>query len=234
MAHIALEHLTKCFPGPNGSVIRALEALNLAVEEKELLVLAGPSGCGKTTLLRLIAGLEEPNSGTISIGGRIMNEVAPKDRDVAMVFQSPALYPHLSVYENIAFGLRIRKLPRAEVERRVMGALETLKLQGCEHRKPHELSGGQRQRVALGRALVRLSKVFLLDEPLSNLDAPLRAELRAEISALQRRLGATMIYVTHDPAEAKELGDRIAVMKDGTICQIEKNGPNYLTANKRE
>jgi len=193
----------------------------LAVEEKELLVLVGPSGCGKTTLLRLIAGLEEPDSGTISIGGRIVNDVSPKDRDVAMVFQSPALYPHLTVYENIAFGLRIRKLPRDEVERRVRGAVEMLKVGDFLDRRPHELSGGQRQRVALGRALVRKPRVFLLDEPLSNLDAPLRAEMRVELRALQRSLGVTMIYVTHDPAEAKELGDRIAAMKDGAIGQVE-------------
>ena len=220
MPRIVLEHLTKTFEGPKGERIRAIEDLGLSVEDKELLVLAGPSGCGKTTTLRLIAGLEQPDGGTISIDGQSMNGVLPKLRDVAMVFQNPALYPHMSVQENMAFGLKLRKLPRAEIERRVGDAAELLGLGACLERLPAELSGGQRQRVALGRAIVRRPKVFLFDEPLSNLDAQLRAQMRTEISSLHARLSATMIYVTHDQVEAMTLGQRIAVMRNGAIQQV--------------
>jgi len=220
MARVVLEHLTKVFKGPRGECVRAVDDASLTVEANEFLVLVGPSGCGKTTTLRLIAGLEEITAGSVAIDGRIVNQVAPKDRDLEMVFQHYALYPHMSVYENLAFGLKVRKLPRAEIERRVKAAAEILGLAGCLARKPGELSGGQRQRVAVGRALVRQPKVFLFDEPLSNLDANLRQLMRTEISRLHRRLAATMIYVTHDQVEAMTLGDRIAVMKDGVIQQV--------------
>ena len=216
MARVVVEELTKVFPGP----VRAVERVSLAVEAKECLALVGPSGCGKTTLLRMIAGLEQPTSGSVAIDGQPVTHLAAKDRQVAMVFQHHALYPHLSVYDNLAFGLKLRKCPRAEIERRVKAAAETLGLTACLGRRPRELSGGQHQRVALGRALVRQPKVFLLDEPLSNLDAPLRAQLRAEIARWQARLGATAIYVTHDQAEAMMLGRRIAVMKEGVIQQV--------------
>ena len=220
MAQVVLEHLTKVFNGPGSECVRAVDDVGLTVEANEFLVLVGPSGCGKTTTLRLIAGLEEITAGSVAIDGRIVNAVAPKDRDIEMVFQHHALYPHMSVYENLAFGLKVRKLPRAEIEGRVKEAAEALGLAACLDRKPGELSGGQRQRVAVGRALVRRPKVFLFDEPLSNLDATLRQQMRAEISRLHRRLAATMIYVTHDQAEAMTLGDRIAVMKDGKIQQV--------------
>jgi multiple sugar transport system ATP-binding protein len=220
MARVALEHLAKFFKGPRGQTIRAADDVCLTVEDKELVVLVGPSGCGKTTTLRLIAGLEEAAQGTVSIDNDVVNDVAPKDRDVAMVFQNLALYPHMSAYENMAFGLKLRKYPRAEIEKRVKEAAEMLALTDCLERKPKDLSGGQRQRVAVGRAIVRQPKVFLFDEPLSNLDAQLRAQMRAEISRLHRRLGATMIYVTHDQSEAMTLADRIAVMKEGKIQQV--------------
>ncbi|MGO9202837.1 MAG: ABC transporter ATP-binding protein [Limisphaerales bacterium] len=220
MARLVLENLTKVFPGPGGGPVRAVQGVSLAVEEKECLALVGPSGCGKTTLLRMIAGLEEPTSGTVAIDGQVVNDVPAKDRQVAMVFQHHALYPHLSAYENLAFGLRLRKCPPAEIERRVNAAAQVLGLTGCLERRPRELSGGQHQRVALGRALVRQPKVFLLDEPLSNLDVPMRAQLRAEIARLQARLGTTAVYVTHDQAEAMMLGQRLAVMKEGVIQQV--------------
>jgi multiple sugar transport system ATP-binding protein len=223
MARVVVENLTKVFPGP----VRAVQGVSLAVEENECLALVGPSGCGKTTLLRMIAGLEEPTSGTVAIDGQVVNHVAAKDRQVAMVFQHHALYPHLSVYENLAFGLKLRKCPRAEIQRRVNGAAEALGLTACLARRPRELSGGQHQRVALGRALVRRPKVFLLDEPLSNLDVPMRAQLRAEIARLQLRLGTTAIYVTHDQVEAMMLGRRIAVMKEGAIQQVAEPGVVY-------
>ncbi|MGO8678480.1 MAG: ABC transporter ATP-binding protein [Limisphaerales bacterium] len=223
MARVVLESLTKVFPGP----VRAVREVSLAVEEGECLALVGPSGCGKTTLLRMIAGLEEPTSGTVAIDGQGVNNLAAKDRQVAMVFQHHALYPHLSVYENMAFGLRLRKCPRAEIARRVNAAAEALGLTACLNRRPRELSGGQHQRVALGRALVRQPKVFLLDEPLSNLDAPMRAQLRAEFARLQLRLGTTALYVTHDQVEAMMLGRRIAVMKDGVIQQVAEPGVVY-------
>jgi multiple sugar transport system ATP-binding protein len=220
MARVVLEHLTKVFKGPRGESVRAVDKVSLTVEDKELLVLVGPSGCGKTTTLRLIAGLEEPTEGRISIDGQVVNGVPPRDRDIAMVFQNYALYPHMSAYENMAFGLKLRKFPRAEIEGRVREAADILGLTACLDRKPESLSGGERQRVALGRAMVRQPRVFLFDEPLSNLDTALRLQMRAEISRLHRQLAATMIYVTHDQDEALTLGDRIAVMKEGVIQQV--------------
>jgi multiple sugar transport system ATP-binding protein len=197
-----------------------LSGLDLRVEPGEFLVLVGPSGCGKSTALRLIAGLEEPTSGTISIGGRVVNDVPPRDRDIAMVFQSYALYPHMSVRENLEFGLAMRKVPRAEADLRLKEAAEFLGLTPYLERRPKDLSGGQRQRVALGRALVRRPKLFLFDEPLSNLDAALRIQMRAELGHLQQRVATTSIYVTHDQVEAMTLGHRIAVMKDGALQQV--------------
>jgi multiple sugar transport system ATP-binding protein len=219
MARVALDRLTKIFPGPRGAQVRALEDLSLTVESGEFLVLVGPSGSGKTTTLRLIAGLDEATRGTVSIDGQVLNGLPPQDRDIAMVFQNSALYPHMSARENMAFGLKLRQFPRAEIRQRVEAAAAMLGLDGCLERKPQELSGGQRQRVALGRALVRQPKVFLFDEPLANLDPQLRLQLRAELSRLHTRLAATMIYVTHDQVEAMTLGDRIAVMKDGLLQQ---------------
>jgi multiple sugar transport system ATP-binding protein len=220
VARVVIEHLTKVFEGPKGEGIRALEDVSLTIEDKELMVLVGPSGCGKTTLLRLVSGLEEATGGEISIGGKPMRKVAPGKRDVAMVFQNYALYPHMSAYENMAFGLKVRKCPKVEIEQRVKEAAEMLGLVDCLERKPKELSGGQRQRVALGRAIVRRPQVYLFDEPLSNLDAPMRVQMRTEISKLHRQLRATMIYVTHDQVEAMTMGDRIAVMNRGVIQQV--------------
>jgi multiple sugar transport system ATP-binding protein len=220
MAQVVLERLTKVFQGPGGERVRAVDDASLIVEDKELLVLVGPSGCGKTTTLRLIAGLEEPTAGTISVNGQVVNALPPKDRDIAMVFQSYALYPHMSVYENMAFGLKLRHYPRAEIDRRVKDASQILDLTACLDRKPAALSGGQRQRVALGRAMVRQPRLFLLDEPLSNLDTQTRLQMRAEIARLHTRLAATMIYVTHDQVEALTLGHRVAVMKAGVIQQV--------------
>lgn len=220
MARISLEQLTKRFRGPNGEAIRAVDTLSLTVEDKELLVLVGPSGCGKTTTLRLLAGLEEPSAGEIRFNGQIVNGLPPKERDVAMVFQNPALYPHLSVYENIAFGLQIRKAPREEITRRVQEAAEILGLKDCLTRVPMELSGGQRQRVAVGRALVRRPRLFLFDEPLSNLDAQTRVRMRGELARLHAELGWTSLYVTHDQDEAMNLGGRIAVLRQGALQQV--------------
>jgi multiple sugar transport system ATP-binding protein len=220
MAQVGLEHLTKVFKGPGSESIRAVDDLCLVVADKELLVLVGPSGCGKTTTLRLVAGLEEPTAGTVSINGQVANDLPPKARDVAMVFQHHALYPHMSVYENMGFGLKLRQVPKAEIDRRVRDAAQVLDLTTCLGRRPAALSGGQRQRVALGRALVRRPGVFLLDEPLSDLDAQTRLQMRAEIARLHARLGTTMIYVTHDQVEALTLGRRVAVMKDGVIQQV--------------
>jgi multiple sugar transport system ATP-binding protein len=222
MAHVVVENLTKIFKGLKGQNIPAVRNLSLLVEEGEFLVLVGPSGCGKTTTLRMIAGLEEITNGTISIDGKVMNDVAPKNRDIAMVFQNHALYPHMTAYENMAFGLEVRKTARTEIERRVREAAEMLGLNDCLNRKPETLSGGQRQRVALGRAIVRKPKVFLFDEPLSNLDAPMRAQMRNELRRLHSQLGSTMIFVTHDQSEAMALGDRIAVMKAGTLQQVDE------------
>jgi multiple sugar transport system ATP-binding protein len=220
MAQVGLEHLTKLFPGPGDQTVRAVDDACLVIRDQELLVLVGPSGCGKTTTLRLIAGLEQPTAGTITFNGQSVNHLPPKDRDVAMVFQHYALYPHMSVYDNLAFGLKLRHVPRAEIARRVQDAAQTLALGDCLDRKPAALSGGQRQRVALGRALVRRPEVFLLDEPLSNLDAPTRLQMRAEIARLHTRLGATMLYVTHDQVEALTLGQRVAVMDHGVIQHV--------------
>jgi multiple sugar transport system ATP-binding protein len=220
MAQVVLERLTKVFQGPGGERVRAVDNACLVVEDKELLVLVGPSGCGKTTTLRLIAGLEEPTAGTISISGQVVNRLPPGDRDIAMVFQSYALYPHMSVYENLAFGLKLRHYSRAEIDQRVKDASQVLGLCACLDRKPAALSGGQRQRVALGRAIVRQPKLLLLDEPLSNLDAPTRLLTRAEIARLHARLGTTMLYVTHDQIEALTLGQRVAVMNQGVVQQV--------------
>ncbi|MFN3179898.1 MAG: ABC transporter ATP-binding protein [Thermus sp.] len=216
MAKVRLEHVWKRF----GKVV-AVKDFNLETEDGEFVVFVGPSGCGKTTTLRMIAGLEEVSEGRIYIGDRLVNDVPPKDRDIAMVFQNYALYPHMNVYENMAFGLRLRRYPKDEIDRRVKEAARILKIEHLLNRKPRELSGGQRQRVAMGRAIVREPKVFLMDEPLSNLDAKLRVEMRAEIAKLQRRLGVTTVYVTHDQVEAMTLGHRIVVMKDGEIQQVD-------------
>ncbi len=220
MATVVIENLVKTYPEKNGPGVRAVHGINLEIRDREFMVLVGPSGCGKSTTLRMIAGLEEISAGHISIGGTVVNHVLPKDRDIAMVFQNYALYPHMSVYENMAFGLRLRKLPVAEIDARVREAAAMLGLEPLLDRQPKALSGGQRQRVAVGRAIVRKPKVFLFDEPLSNLDAKMRVSTRAEISKLHARLGATMIYVTHDQVEAMTMGDRICVMKDGRIMQV--------------
>ncbi|AIF46202.1 ABC transporter ATP-binding protein [Dyella japonica] len=217
MATVSLDRVSKVYP--NGHVGVAEASFDIA--DGELLVLVGPSGCGKTTLLRMIAGLESISSGTLSIGGRVVNEVSPKDRDIAMVFQNYALYPHMTVAENLAFGLRLRGKPKAEIDERIRQAAKQLELEHRLDALPAALSGGQRQRVALGRALVREPKVFLLDEPLSNLDAKLRLSMRVEIARLHRQLGATMIYVTHDQVEAMTLGQRIVVLNGGEIQQID-------------
>jgi multiple sugar transport system ATP-binding protein len=220
VARVTIEHLSKTYPAPNGVTVQALSDLNLTVENEELLVLVGPSGCGKTTTLRLLAGLDEPSAGTISSDGRVMNGVLPKDRDAAMVFQNPALYPHLTVYENLAFGLKLRRHNRTEVVQRVNEAVEMLELKDCLDRLPMDLSGGQRQRVAIGRALVRKPALFLFDEPLSNLDMQMRSQLRVELARLHRRLKATSVHVTHDQVEAMLLGDRLAVLKEGKLQQV--------------
>jgi len=220
MACVSLHHLVKVYPEKNGPGVKVVQGINLTVEEGEFMVLVGPSGCGKSTTLRMIAGLEEVSGGTVSIDGRVVNDVLPKDRDIAMVFQNYALYPHMSVYDNMAFGLKLRKLPRAEIDARVREAAALLGLEPYLDRRPKALSGGQRQRVAVGRAIVRKPKVFLFDEPLSNLDAKMRVSTRTELSKLHARLGATMIYVTHDQVEAMTMGDRICVMKDGRIMQV--------------
>jgi len=217
VAHVQLDQLRKQYP--NGHV--GVAGASFDVADGELLVLVGPSGCGKTTLLRMVAGLEEISAGTLRIGGRVVNDVAPGERDIAMVFQSYALYPHMTVAENLGFALKLRKLPADAIAARVGDAARMLELDGLLSRRPAQLSGGQRQRVALGRALVRQPQVFLLDEPLSNLDARLRADMRVEIARLHRQLGTTMLYVTHDQVEAMTLGQRIVVMQDGEIQQID-------------
>ena len=216
MVGVTLDHVSKLF-----GEVKAVNDLTIQVHDKEFLVLVGPSGCGKSTALRLIAGLEEASMGDIYIGDRRVNDVAPKDRDIAMVFQSYALYPHMTVYDNLAFGLKLRKTPKAEIDRRVKEAAEILGLGNLLKRKPKQLSGGQRQRVALGRAIVREPLVFLMDEPLSNLDAKLRVQTRAELIKLHQRLQTTVIYVTHDQVEAMTMGHRIAVMRDGILQQLD-------------
>ncbi len=215
MAEVAFDAVTKVYPGP----VVAVEEFSLQVADGEFLILVGPSGCGKSTALRMVAGLEKISAGTIRVGDRVINDVPPKDRDIAMVFQNYALYPHMTVERNLAFGLRQRKTPKAETQRRVNEAAGLLGLGDLLRRRPGELSGGQRQRVAMGRALVREPAVFLLDEPLSNLDAKLRVQMRAELKKLHSRLGITTIYVTHDQTEAMTLGDRVAVLSEGTLQQ---------------
>ena len=217
MASLSLKHIYKKYPGG----VTAVSDFNLEIKDKEFIILVGPSGCGKSTTLRMIAGLEEITDGELYIGDRLVNDVAPKDRDIAMVFQNYALYPHMTVFENMAFGLKLRKTPKDEIRRRVEEAARILDIEHLLDRKPKALSGGQRQRVALGRAIVREPKVFLLDEPLSNLDAKLRAQMRTELSKLHQKLGTTFIYVTHDQTEAMTMADRIVVMKDGLIQQVD-------------
>ena len=214
MAKVLLKDLSKKFED-----VVAVDNMNSVIEDKEFVVLVGPSGCGKTTTLRMIAGLEEATKGEIYIGDRLVNDVPPKDRDIAMVFQNYALYPHMNVYDNMAFGLKLRRTPKPEVEKRVHNAARILKIEDLLKRKPKQLSGGQRQRVALGRAIVRDPKVFLMDEPLSNLDAKLRVQMRAEIAKLHQRLKATIIYVTHDQTEAMTMASKIIIMKDGIVQQ---------------
>ena len=216
MATVTFDHVYKRYSAD----VVAVNDLNLEIADGEFLVLVGPSGCGKTTALRCVAGLETITDGKLLIGDRVVNDVAPKDRDIAMVFQSYALYPHMSVYDNLAFGLKLRKTPKADIDRRVKEGAAILGLDKFLDRKPKALSGGQRQRVALGRAIVREPAVFLMDEPLSNLDAKLRVQTRAEIARLHQRLGTTTVYVTHDQVEAMTMGDRIAVMRDGLLQQV--------------
>ncbi len=233
MAQVSIQNVLKTFKGPKKQLVKAVNDVSIAIADREFLVLVGPSGCGKTTLLRMIAGLEEIDGGTISIADRVVNNVEPKDRDIAMVFQNYALYPHMTAYDNMAFGLKLRKVPKAEIQQRVGDAAKLLGISSLLERHPKELSGGQRQRVAVGRAIVRDPKVFLFDEPLSNLDAQVRLQVRAEIARLHQRLQATMIYVTHDQSEAMTLGDRIAVMKDGVLQQIDEPMKIYdCPANK--
>src|SRR4051812_48744559 len=217
MAHVELEQVSKVYPGN----VKAVDAIDLDIADQEFVVLVGPSGCGKSTTLRMVAGLEEITGGTIKIGDRVVNNLPPKDRDIAMVFQNYALYPHMTVYKNMAFALKLRKMPKAEIEQRVMQAAKILDINHLLDRKPKQLSGGQRQRVAVGRAIVREPAAFLFDEPLSNLDAKLRVTTRAELKRLHQRLKTTTIYVTHDQEEAMTLGDRIVVMKDGVIQQAD-------------
>ncbi len=224
MASLSLRHVYKKYPGG----VVAVSDFNLEIKDKEFIILVGPSGCGKSTTLRMVAGLEEISDGEILIGDRVVNDVAPKDRDIAMVFQNYALYPHMTVFDNMAFGLKLRKTPKDEIKRRVEEAARILDISHLLERKPKALSGGQRQRVALGRAIVREPKVFLLDEPLSNLDAKLRAQMRTEISKLHLKLGTTFIYVTHDQTEAMTMGTRIVVMKDGLIQQVDTPQNLYL------
>lgn len=225
MAQVVLEHVWKIYEGK----VEAVKDANFVVEDKEFLVLLGPSGCGKTTTLRMIAGLEEITKGEIKIDGRVVNDVEPKDRDIAFVFQNYALYPHMTVYDNMAFGLKLRKVPKNEIDERVHEAAKILEIESLLDRKPRQLSGGQRQRVAVGRAIVRHPKVFLFDEPLSNLDAKLRVQMRSELKKLHARLEATIVYVTHDQVEAMTMADKIVIMKDGLIQQI---GTPYEVYNR--
>lgn len=216
MAEVLVQGVTKIYPGN----VKAVDNIDLEIKDREFMVLVGPSGCGKSTTLRMIAGLEEISAGTIKIGDRVVNDIPPKDRDIAMVFQNYALYPHMTVYDNMAFGLKLRKYKKAEIKRRVEEAARILNIEDYLNRRPKALSGGQRQRVAVGRAIVRKPEAFLFDEPLSNLDAKMRVQMRTEISKLHTQLETTMIYVTHDQIEAMTMGDRICVMKDGLIQQI--------------
>ena len=227
MASLSLKNIYKRYQGG----VVAVSDFNLEIEDKEFIILVGPSGCGKSTTLRMIAGLEEISEGELYIGDKLVNDVAPKDRDIAMVFQNYALYPHMTVYDNMAFGLKLRKTPKDEIRKRVEEAARILDISHLLDRKPKALSGGQRQRVALGRAIVREPQVFLLDEPLSNLDAKLRAQMRTELAKLHKRLGTTFIYVTHDQTEAMTMGDRIVVMKDGFIQQVDTPQNLYAKPN---
>ena len=227
MGTLSFKNINKVYP--NG--FHAVKDFNLEVEDKEFIIFVGPSGCGKTTTLRMIAGLEEISSGELSIDGKVINEVEPKDRDIAMVFQNYALYPHMTVYDNMAFGLKLRKVPKAEIKKAVDEAAKILGLEPLLDRKPKALSGGQRQRVAMGRAIVRNPQVFLMDEPLSNLDAKLRGQMRIELSKLHERLGTTIIYVTHDQVEAMTLGTRIVVMNAGVVQQVDTPQALYETPN---
>ncbi len=227
MASLSLKNVCKVYP--NGFV--AVKDFNLEIADQEFIIFVGPSGCGKSTTLRIIAGLEEISSGELWIGDKMVNDVEPKDRDIAMVFQNYALYPHMSVYDNMAFGLKLRKVPKAEIDKAVHEAAKILDIEHLLDRKPKALSGGQRQRVAMGRAIVRSPKVFLMDEPLSNLDAKLRVQMRVEISKLHQRLQTTIIYVTHDQTEAMTLGTRIVVLKDGIIQQVDTPQNLYNTPN---
>ena len=227
MASLSLKNINKKYP--NG--FHAVKDFNLEIEDKEFIIFVGPSGCGKSTTLRMIAGLEEISSGELWIGDKMVNDVEPKDRDIAMVFQNYALYPHMSVYDNMAFGLKLRKTPKDQIDRLVHEAAKILDIEHLLDRKPKALSGGQRQRVAMGRAIVRDPKVFLMDEPLSNLDAKLRVQMRIEISKLHQRLETTIIYVTHDQTEALTLGTRIVVMKDGVIQQVDTPLDLYMKPN---
>jgi multiple sugar transport system ATP-binding protein len=227
MAEIAFDDVTTIYP--DGT--EAVSSVDLEIADGTLMVLVGPSGCGKTTLLRMVAGLEEITDGTIRVGERVINDVDAKNRDLAMVFQNYALYPHMSCYDNMAFGLKLRKVPRKEIDRRVRETAKALSLEDQLKKKPRALSGGQRQRVAMGRAIVREPKAFLMDEPLSNLDAKLRVQMRTEISRIQRDLGVTMIYVTHDQTEAMTMGDRVAVMNRGVLQQVD--GPQAMYDNPR-
>jgi len=227
MGTLSFRNINKVYP--NG--FHAVKDFNLEVEDKEFIIFVGPSGCGKTTTLRMIAGLEEISEGELAIDGRVINDVEPKDRDIAMVFQNYALYPHMTVYDNMAFGLKLRKVPKAEIDKLVHEAAKILDLEPLLDRKPKALSGGQRQRVAMGRAIVRNPQVFLMDEPLSNLDAKLRGQMRIELSKLHQRLGTTIIYVTHDQVEAMTLGTRIVVMNAGIVQQVDTPQALYETPN---
>ncbi len=229
MASVSLKGVYKKYPGN----VVAVSDFNIEIKDKEFIILVGPSGCGKSTTLRMIAGLEEISDGEVYIGDKLVNDIAPKDRDIAMVFQNYALYPHMTVFENMAFGLKLRKVPKDQIAKKVEEAARILDIAHLLDRKPKALSGGQRQRVALGRAIVREPQVFLLDEPLSNLDAKLRAQMRTEIAKLHKRLGTTFIYVTHDQTEAMTMGDRIVVMKDGFIQQVDTPANLYNHPNNQ-
>jgi len=223
MAEVILEHISKTYSGEkkNNTAPKTIDDISFTVHDKEFMVIVGPSGCGKSTLLRMIAGLEDISSGTLSIDGKKINDLSPKDRDIAMVFQNYALYPHMTVYDNMAFGLKLKRCSKSEIKTRVMQTAQLLEIENELQRKPKTLSGGQRQRVAIGRAIIRRPKVFLFDEPLSNLDAKLRTQMRIELQRLHRKIDATMIYVTHDQTEAMTLGNRIAVLNKGKLMQLD-------------
>src|SRR5688572_19792788 len=222
MAKVLIENLVKTYPEKTGPGVTAVKGISLEIQDREFMVLVGPSGCGKSTALRMIAGLEEISGGEMRIGERVVNDLPPKERDIAMVFQNYALYPHMTVEQNIGFALKLARLPKDEIRQRVHDAAKTLQLEDWLKRKPGQLSGGQRQRVAMGRAIVRNPAVFLMDEPLSNLDAKLRVQMRAEIARLQRELKTTTVYVTHDQVEAMTMGDRVAVLRDGVLQQVDE------------